>query len=120
MDFLNSVDIQDIKQLLFTDSLVTFSDEDHAVGELSITVDIVSRIGQPCLLVNANSHGIVGGVPCGTSVTAHLKPNLETLEQIYHEYVELENHQENHMPFSTVLFSSFCCPHKDWRLESCH
>ncbi|XP_076362018.1 ciliogenesis-associated TTC17-interacting protein isoform X2 [Tachypleus tridentatus] len=92
MEFLSSVDIQDIKQLLFTDSLVSFSDEDHAVGELSITTDIVSRIGQPCILVNANSHGIVGSVPCGTSVTAHLKPNLETLEQIYHEYVELENH----------------------------
>ncbi|XP_076362019.1 ciliogenesis-associated TTC17-interacting protein isoform X3 [Tachypleus tridentatus] len=88
MEFLSSVDIQDIKQLLFTDSLVSFSDEDHAVGELSITTDIVSRIGQPCILVNANSHGIVGSVPCGTSVTAHLKPNLETLEQIYHEYVE--------------------------------
>jgi len=43
------------------------------------------------LTVKANSVGSIDSVPCGTSITARLTPQLETLEQRIHEYVKVKS-----------------------------
>jgi len=79
----------DFKYLMFEDHLVTTSDTGKELGEFKITIEPAKHKGQECFLVHANSHGAIDGVPCGTSITAYIGNNLETLDQQHHEYVKV-------------------------------
>ena len=74
---------------MFEDHLVTTSDTGKELGEFAVTIEPTKHKGQECFLVHANSHGAIDGVPCGTSITAYVGNNLETLEQQHHEYVKV-------------------------------
>ncbi|XP_052817813.1 ciliogenesis-associated TTC17-interacting protein-like [Mya arenaria] len=92
VNFLESIVPEvDYKYLLFEDHLVTTSDTGKELGEFKVTVEPAKHKGIECFLVHANSHGAIDGVPCGTSITAYIGNNLETLDQQHHEYVKLEN-----------------------------
>ncbi|XP_013388667.1 ciliogenesis-associated TTC17-interacting protein [Lingula anatina] len=90
--FLENIDDDDYKYLMFGDSLVTVSDTGRELGEFTVTIEPVKRDEQHVFLIHANSHGAIDGVPCGTSITAYVSKKLETIEQQHHEYVKLENH----------------------------
>lgn len=92
LKFLESImPEEDFKYLMFDDSLATVSDTGKELGEFAVSIEQAKHKGQECYLVHANSHGAIDGVPCGTSITAYVGNNLETLEQQHHEYVKLEN-----------------------------
>lgn len=92
INFLESlVPEEDFKYLMFEDHLVTTSDTGKELGEFAVSIEPIKHKGQECFLVHANSHGAIDGVPCGTSITAYVGNNLQTLEQQHHEYVKLEN-----------------------------
>lgn len=86
-----SVDDDDFEGLCFTDQLVTFSDLGKEVGEFRVSVTESFYRGQSCLRVHALSHGTIDDIPCGTSVTAFVSKQLETLEQDHHEYLKVFN-----------------------------
>ncbi|KAL3831442.1 hypothetical protein ACJMK2_023193 [Sinanodonta woodiana] len=89
--FLDSIQDEDLKYLMFDDSLVTTSDTGKELGEFTVSMETVNYRGKDCVLVHANSHGAIDGVPCGTSITAYIGKNMRTVEQQHHEYVKLEN-----------------------------
>ncbi|XP_052094871.1 ciliogenesis-associated TTC17-interacting protein-like [Mytilus californianus] len=82
---------EDYKYLMFDDNLATTSDTGKELGEFTVSVEPTRYKSQDCFLIHANSHGAIDGVPCGTSITAYVGQNLETIEQQHHEYVKLEN-----------------------------
>ncbi|OWF40893.1 ciliogenesis-associated TTC17-interacting protein-like isoform X2 [Mizuhopecten yessoensis] len=90
---------EDFKYLMFDDSLLTTSTDTYTsgskqgreLGEFTVSVEPTRHKQQDCYLIHANSHGSIDGVPCGTSITAYVGQNLETIEQQHHEYVKLEN-----------------------------
>ena len=86
-----SADEEDLKYVLFSDSLVTVSDTGKELGEFAVTVETATHQGQECFLIHANSHGAIDSVPCGTSITAYITWGMETLEQQHHEYVKVCN-----------------------------
>ncbi|XP_022109823.1 ciliogenesis-associated TTC17-interacting protein-like [Acanthaster planci] len=98
--YLNSITSDDLQSILFTDALVTTSDTGKELGEFSVSIELARHGGQECLLIHANSHGALDNVPMGTSVTAYVSKNLQTLEQQHHEYVKLE---DNHLDKKTFL-----------------
>ncbi|EDO33354.1 predicted protein, partial [Nematostella vectensis] len=75
--------------LVFPDTLVTTSTTGREIGEMSVTVEKVVWKDESCLLVHANSHGVVDQVPIGTSVTAYINRSLATIEQTHYEYVKI-------------------------------
>lgn len=89
LSFFLLLDEDDLKYLNFSDSLVTVSDTGKELGEFVVNVDLTTHQGKDCFLVHANSHGAIDNVPCGTSITAYVTRNLETLEQQHHEYVKV-------------------------------
>ncbi|KAG5852456.1 ciliogenesis-associated TTC17-interacting protein [Anguilla anguilla] len=100
LEFLASIDLKELQQCLFADTLVTVSDTGRELGEFTITVQNATYDNQPCYHVHANSHGSIDNIPCGTSVTAYVSTKLETLEQSHHEYVTLQDHildRKSHM-----------------------
>ncbi|CAH1788615.1 unnamed protein product [Owenia fusiformis] len=92
MKFIDSIDVDDFKYLLFSDNLVTTSDTGKELGEFNVTIEMTKRLGNDCYHIHANSHGAIDSVPCGTSITTYVSKKLETIEQQHHEYVKLENH----------------------------
>lgn len=90
--FIDSIVAEDdYKYLMFDDHLVTVSDTGKELGEFTISIEPTRYKQTDCFLIHANSHGSIDGVPCGTSITAYVAQNLETIEQQHHEYVKLEN-----------------------------
>lgn len=94
----NIVPEDDFKYLMFDDNLLTTSSDTYTstkqgreLGEFTVSVEPTRYKQQDCYLIHANSHGSIDGVPCGTSITAYVGQNLETIEQQHHEYVKLEN-----------------------------
>ncbi|XP_078408799.1 ciliogenesis-associated TTC17-interacting protein isoform X2 [Cetorhinus maximus] len=82
---------KELQTLHFTDSLVTISDTGRELGEFTISVlPILYNSFSSCLSVHANSHGSIDSIPCGTSISAYLTQNLETLEHYHHEYIKLK------------------------------
>ncbi|KAG8430604.1 hypothetical protein GDO86_020313 [Hymenochirus boettgeri] len=76
---------------MFTDSLVTLSESGEELGFFTIRIqpgyyELDEHEEEKCFLVHASSQGAIDGVPCGTSLTAHISHKLETLEQYLHEY----------------------------------
>uniref|UniRef100_A0AAY4AJ28 Ciliogenesis-associated TTC17-interacting protein n=2 Tax=Denticeps clupeoides TaxID=299321 RepID=A0AAY4AJ28_9TELE len=92
LDLLASVGHHELQKCLFTDSLVAVSASGRELGEFCISVQKAGYNEEPCYLVHANSHGLIDGIPCGTSVMAYVSRTLETLEQKHHEYVMLKDH----------------------------
>ncbi|KAM3866077.1 ciliogenesis-associated TTC17-interacting protein [Diretmus argenteus] len=82
----------ELHQCMFSDSLVTVSEGGRELGEFSVTVEFSRWLQRPCLLLQAHSQGAIEDTPCGTTVTAYLTTDLETLEQDHHEYVKPEGH----------------------------
>ncbi|XP_041365396.1 ciliogenesis-associated TTC17-interacting protein-like isoform X2 [Gigantopelta aegis] len=92
LNFISSIDPkEDFKYLMFSDHLVTVSDTGKELGEFSVSIEPTKYHCKDAFLVHANSHGAVDNVPCGTSITCYVSPQLETLDQQHHEYVKLEN-----------------------------
>ncbi|KAI1898347.1 hypothetical protein AGOR_G00071390 [Albula goreensis] len=91
--FLASIEWKELQDCLFADTLVTVSDTGRELGEFSITVQKANYDSQPCFHVHASSHGSIDDIPCGTSITAYISKNLETLEQNHHEYVKLQDYR---------------------------
>uniref|UniRef100_A0A8D3AMR8 Ciliogenesis-associated TTC17-interacting protein n=1 Tax=Scophthalmus maximus TaxID=52904 RepID=A0A8D3AMR8_SCOMX len=76
---------------VFPDSLVTASECGRELGKFSVTVEFACRLQQPCILLHAQSQGVIDDAPCGTTVTAYLSTNLEVLEEDYREYVKVSH-----------------------------
>lgn len=75
--------------MLFKDSLVTVSVTDEEIGEYNVSIEQATWQGTACCLVHAHSQGLIDNVPCGASIRAYVSQKLETLEQHYHEYVQV-------------------------------
>ncbi|XP_041056575.1 ciliogenesis-associated TTC17-interacting protein isoform X3 [Carcharodon carcharias] len=90
INFLTSITTKELQTLHFTDSLVTISDTGRELGEFTITVLPILYNSFSSLSVHANSHGSIDSIPCGTSISAYLTQNLETLEHYHHEYIKLK------------------------------
>ncbi|XP_048455234.1 ciliogenesis-associated TTC17-interacting protein [Rhincodon typus] len=82
---------EEFKNIYFTDSLVTVSDTGKEIGEFTVTLQPILYHSFPCLSVHANSHGSIDSIPCGTSISAYVSLELETLEQYHQEYIKLKD-----------------------------
>ncbi|XP_038646083.1 ciliogenesis-associated TTC17-interacting protein [Scyliorhinus canicula] len=91
INFLTSILPEEIQKIFFRDSLVAISETGKELGEFTIMVQPIMYHATPCLSIQANSHGSIDSIPCGTSISAYLTQNLETLEQQHHEYVKLKD-----------------------------
>ncbi|KAM4604676.1 ciliogenesis-associated TTC17-interacting protein [Polymixia lowei] len=91
--FLSSIEPAELQKCMFSDSLVTVSEGGRELGEFIVTVEFARRVQQPCLLLHAHSQGAIDDTPCGTTVTAYLSTDLETLEQDHREYVKIRGHR---------------------------
>lgn len=92
LTFIEKLCDDDFKAVLFEEKLLTLFELGKEVGEFSVSITKVKRDGEDCFMVHALSHGSLDDIPCGTSVTAFVSRNLETLEQHLHEYMELPDH----------------------------
>uniref|UniRef100_H3AKQ6 Ciliogenesis-associated TTC17-interacting protein n=1 Tax=Latimeria chalumnae TaxID=7897 RepID=H3AKQ6_LATCH len=88
IDFLASIEPEELQMCVFADSLVTVSHTGRELGEFAITIQLKQYCQEDCFLVYANSHGMIDDIPCGTSIMAYISMKLETLEQHHHEYVK--------------------------------
>ncbi|XP_037537394.1 ciliogenesis-associated TTC17-interacting protein [Nematolebias whitei] len=90
--FLSAIEPAELQKCVFPESLVTVSESGGHLGDFRVTVEFSCRLQQPCMLLRAQSQGVIDGHPCGTSVTAYLSAELEVLEEQHHEYIKLEGH----------------------------
>uniref|UniRef100_A0A1A7WN50 Ciliogenesis-associated TTC17-interacting protein n=2 Tax=Iconisemion striatum TaxID=60296 RepID=A0A1A7WN50_9TELE len=90
--FMSSIEPAELQRCMFSESLVVMSESSRDLGTFSVAVEFSHRAQQPCMLLHAQSQGVIDGSPCGTTVTAYISVELEVLEEDYHEYVELEGH----------------------------
>jgi len=92
--FLSSIDEEELHLCMFTDDLVTISDDGNTTGEFSANVEKVIKGGDDLILVQASSHGKVDGTPMGTTITAYLRYNdLSLVKQEHFEYVKVVGHE---------------------------
>uniref|UniRef100_A0A8C5JX64 Ciliogenesis-associated TTC17-interacting protein n=2 Tax=Jaculus jaculus TaxID=51337 RepID=A0A8C5JX64_JACJA len=84
---------EELKLVLFSETLAIVSDTGEPQGELTIEVKrgkykdstgIMSR----CLLVHAHSRGYLDGVLCGNTLLGYLDKKLEPMEQHSLEYIK--------------------------------
>ncbi|XP_048664949.1 ciliogenesis-associated TTC17-interacting protein [Marmota marmota marmota] len=93
IDFLNSLQPEELQMLLFSETLAMVSDTGEPRGELTIEVqrgkyrDEMSIMSQ-CILVHAFSHGLLDKTVCGNSLLGYLSQNLETMEQHSREFIK--------------------------------
>lgn len=92
----------DFDEIVFDDELVTTSELGKELGEFKISVAPVKKDSRDCFLVHANSHGMIDGVPCGTSITAYISKSLITFEQQHHEYVKVNYKTDNTVFHCTI------------------
>ncbi|XP_051562229.1 ciliogenesis-associated TTC17-interacting protein isoform X2 [Myxocyprinus asiaticus] len=92
VEFIDSIVPRDLDQCVFADSLVTVSNSDKELGDFSVSVTEASYNEELCYLLHANSHGMIDGIPCGTTIVAYISGRLEILEENHHEYVKLDSH----------------------------
>ncbi|XP_077470994.1 ciliogenesis-associated TTC17-interacting protein isoform X2 [Stigmatopora argus] len=90
--FINGIDPVELPKCVFEDSLVTMSEGGRDLGRFYVSVEFARRACRPCMLLHAQSQGIIDDSPCGTTVTAYLTADLEVLEEEHHEYVKLSDH----------------------------
>ncbi|GCC21583.1 hypothetical protein chiPu_0020057 [Chiloscyllium punctatum] len=87
--FLASLVPEEFNNIYFTDSLMTVSDTGKEIGEFTVTIQPILYHSFPCLNIHANSHGTIDSIPCGTSISAYVSLELETLEQYHQEYIKI-------------------------------
>ncbi|XP_047402119.1 ciliogenesis-associated TTC17-interacting protein [Sciurus carolinensis] len=93
IDFLNSLQPEELQTLFFSETLAMVSDTGEPRGELTIEVqrgkyrDELSIMTQ-CILVHAFSHGLLDKTICGNSLLGYLSGNLETMEQQSREFIK--------------------------------
>ncbi|XP_060117961.1 ciliogenesis-associated TTC17-interacting protein [Heteronotia binoei] len=97
IEFLSLIGRGETQPCLFEESLVATSENGQAIGTFSISVkksqySLDESYEDDCYLVHARSKGTVDGVPCTTSITGYITPNLETLEQHTKESVRFRDH----------------------------
>jgi len=91
IEYLQSIDFKALGRTVFTDHLATVSEAGKNIGELTVSVSETVRGDEICYYVHAQSHGVLDGVPMGTSVTAYITRGVVTLEQTQHEYIKFSN-----------------------------
>ncbi|XP_061410939.1 ciliogenesis-associated TTC17-interacting protein isoform X1 [Lethenteron reissneri] len=95
INFLASIEPQELSRCLFGDELMTMSRDGTHLGEFRMRVysapyrEHPDSGGGTRFLVHATSKGAINDIPCGTTVCAYVTTNLATLEQHHHEYLEL-------------------------------
>ncbi|KAG3275225.1 ciliogenesis associated TTC17 interacting protein [Ictidomys tridecemlineatus] len=93
VDFLNSLQPEELQMLFFSETLAMVSDTGEPRGELTIEVqrgkhkDEMSIMSQ-CILVHAFSHGLLDKTVCGNSLLGYLSQTLETVEQHSREFIK--------------------------------
>ncbi|XP_046295662.1 ciliogenesis-associated TTC17-interacting protein isoform X2 [Marmota monax] len=93
IDFLNSLQPEELQMLFFSETLAMVSDTGEPRGELTIEVqrgkyrDEMSIMSQ-CILVHAFSHGLLDKTVCGNSLLGYLSQTLETMEQHSREFIK--------------------------------
>nr|XP_014351323.1 PREDICTED: ciliogenesis-associated TTC17-interacting protein [Latimeria chalumnae] len=102
IDFLASIEPEELQMCVFADSLVTVSHTGRELGEFAITIQLKQYCQEDCFLVYANSHGMIDDIPCGTSIMAYISMKLETLEQHHHEYVKEKKKQSFSFEWSSL------------------
>ncbi|XP_059503544.1 ciliogenesis-associated TTC17-interacting protein isoform X2 [Stegostoma tigrinum] len=89
--FLASLMPEEFKNIYFTETLMTVSDTGKEIGEFTVTMQPILYHSFPGLSIHANSHGSIDSIPCGTSISAYISLELETLEQYHQEYIKLKD-----------------------------
>ncbi|KAM3916631.1 ciliogenesis-associated TTC17-interacting protein [Leptodactylus fuscus] len=97
LEFISSVGLEELRLCLFSESLQSVSESGAELG--SFTVNVQSAYyaqdgleDEKCFLVHISSSSSVDDVPCGSSITAYISLQLETLDQHHHEFVKLKGH----------------------------
>nr|XP_039255258.1 ciliogenesis-associated TTC17-interacting protein-like [Styela clava] len=93
LEFIKNIQKDDIETCLFKDELVTVSEDNKTLGELTISIEKVAYAGDVVLLIHVNSHGKVDDTPTGTTITAYVRSDLTVIEQHHQEYVKVPNHE---------------------------
>lgn len=88
-NFLSRLIGNDQRFLEFQDKLVIYSLSGSEIGKFDINVKPCVFQNQNCFRVEANSVGVLDDSPCGTKIYAYVNEKMETLEQDYHEYIDL-------------------------------
>ncbi|XP_073401510.1 ciliogenesis-associated TTC17-interacting protein [Dendrobates tinctorius] len=97
VEFMSSVGLDDLRLCLFSESLESVSASLAELGSFTVSVQSTyyeqdGREDEKCFLVHISSHSSVDDVPCGSSITAYISLQLETLEQHHHEFITLKGH----------------------------
>ncbi|XP_004638303.2 ciliogenesis-associated TTC17-interacting protein [Octodon degus] len=93
LNFLNSLKLQELQMVFFSETLVMVCGTGEPQGELTIEVQSGKYKDQQglmshCLFVHAGSHSILDKTICGNSVRGYLSWKLEPLEQHSHEFIK--------------------------------
>nr|XP_017198599.1 ciliogenesis-associated TTC17-interacting protein [Oryctolagus cuniculus] len=93
INFLNSLGLEELQLLLFSETLAMVSDTGEPQGELTIEVQRGRYKDQQgilsnCILVHASSHGFLDKMLCGNSLLGYLSWKLEPVEQHSHEFIK--------------------------------
>ncbi|XP_067331282.1 ciliogenesis-associated TTC17-interacting protein isoform X2 [Channa argus] len=80
LTFMSNIEPAELQKCVFPDSLVTLSECGTDLGTFRVTVEFARRDQQPCLLLQAQSHGAIDESPCGTTVTGQEKQWFPTQE----------------------------------------
>uniref|UniRef100_G1T390 Ciliogenesis-associated TTC17-interacting protein n=1 Tax=Oryctolagus cuniculus TaxID=9986 RepID=G1T390_RABIT len=94
INFLNSLGLEELQLLLFSETLAMVSDTGEPQGELTIEVQRGRYKDQQgilsnCILVHASSHGFLDKMLCGNSLLGYLSWKLEPVEQHSHEFIKV-------------------------------
>ncbi|KAM5228719.1 ciliogenesis-associated TTC17-interacting protein [Ctenodactylus gundi] len=93
VNFLQSLELEELQKLFFSETLDMVSDTGRPQGELTIEVqtgqykDELGNISK-CLLVHAFGHGLLDKNSCGNSLLGYFSRNLELIEQHNHEFIK--------------------------------
>ncbi|XP_058520988.1 ciliogenesis-associated TTC17-interacting protein isoform X1 [Ochotona princeps] len=93
INFLNSLGLEELQMLLFSETLAMVTDAGEPQGELTIEVQ-KGRYTDPqgilihCIMVHASSHGFLDKMLCGNSLLGYLSWKLEPMEQHSHEFIK--------------------------------
>ncbi|XP_004674860.1 PREDICTED: ciliogenesis-associated TTC17-interacting protein [Condylura cristata] len=94
IQYLNSLQLEELQMLFFSETLVMVSDSGEPQGELTIDVQMGKykdkEVGffSYCLLVHAFSRGFLSKTPFGNSLLGYLSMKLEILEQHSQEFIK--------------------------------
>uniref|UniRef100_G1L8M4 Ciliogenesis-associated TTC17-interacting protein n=1 Tax=Ailuropoda melanoleuca TaxID=9646 RepID=G1L8M4_AILME len=91
--FLSDLEEEELRMLLFSETLAMVSDTGEPQGELTIEVQRgkfrdESGVMLHCILVHASSRGFMGKMLCGNSLLGHLSWKLHVMEQHSQEFIK--------------------------------